>query len=108
MFILQYKFIDVIDFLKNDDIIIFQRARGRVEEKLSKNRIILYFLQYGYSCKIVDERTFLGVENEFIYAEEQMTIDDCGGRREDIDSVEIINRINGDNGMIDMNEEERN
>lgn len=37
-----------------------------------------------------------------------MTIDDCGGRREDIDSVEIINRINGDNGMIDMNEEERN
>lgn len=37
-----------------------------------------------------------------------MTIDDCGGRREDTDSAETINRINGDNGMIDMNEEERN
>lgn len=107
MSILQYKLIDVTDSSKND-ITILQRAHGRVEEKSSKNRTILYSLQYGHSCKIADERTFLGVENKPTHAEEQMTIDDCGGRREDTDSAETINRINGDNGMIDMNEEERN
>ena len=49
----------------------------------------------------------MGVENELTHAEEEMTIGDCGGRREDSDSAKTINSINGDNGTVDMNEEER-
>lgn len=93
MSILYYKLIDVTCFSKND-ITIFQRALGRVEEKASKNYTILYYLQYGHRCKVADTKTLLGVGNEPTH-EEEMTIDDCGGRREDSDNAETINSIIG-------------
>ena len=51
--------------------------------------------------------TLLGVGNEPIHEEEEMTIGDCGGRREDSDSAETINSSNGDNVTLDMNEEQK-
>ncbi|KAL0653409.1 hypothetical protein Bca4012_096100 [Brassica carinata] len=57
------------------------------------------------SCKVADE--LLRVGNEPIHEEEEMTIGDCGGRREDSDSAETINSSNGDNGTLDMNEEHK-
>ncbi|WZZ57925.1 hypothetical protein YC2023_058032 [Brassica napus] len=81
-------------------------ALGRVEEKASKNYTILYYLQYRHSCKVADEITLLGVGNEPTH-EEEMTIDDCGGRREDSDNAETTIVLMGDNGTIDMNEEEK-
>ena len=51
--------------------------------------------------------TLLGVGNKPIHEEEEMTIGDCGGRREDSDSAETIKSSNGDNGTLDMNEEKK-
>ncbi|KAF3492762.1 hypothetical protein DY000_02055710 [Brassica cretica] len=51
--------------------------------------------------------TLLGVGKEPIHEEEEMTIGDCGGRREDSDSAETINSSNGDNVTLDMNEEQK-
>ena len=51
--------------------------------------------------------TLLGVGNKPIHEEEEMTIGDCGGRREDSDSAETINSSNGDNVTLDMNEEQK-
>ena len=106
MFILQYKLIDVTGSSKND-ITILQRTRGRIEEKETKNCTVLYSLQYRHSCKVADEMTLLGVGNKPIHEEEEMTIGDCGGRREDSDSAETINSSNGDNGTLDMDEEQK-
>ena len=80
MFILQYKLIDVTGSSKND-ITILQRTRGRIEEKETKNCTVLYSLQYRHSCKVADEMTLLGVGNEPIHEEEEMTIGDCGGEK---------------------------
>ena len=44
--------------------------------------------------------TLLGVGNKPIHEEEEMTIGDCGGRREDSDSAETINSSNGENGTL--------